>query len=106
MDKDTECPICYTPYGEQEDGSFLCKDGKENSGIMTPCKHYICVNCCWILMKLDHVACPLCREDWTHWIHSHYYSDDEYPLYSSDEEEEAEESEEEDEWEDNTSGSE
>ena len=71
------CPICYNTYGFQEDGSFLCKDGIDNSGFAdeTSCKHYICVQCCIQMCNGDKVRCPLCREDWTDWIHSHYSSD-------------------------------
>ena len=72
-----ECPICYKQYGEQEDGSFLTKDGKKNSCCAEECSHYICYECCWRLAKQDIVLCPLCREDWTDWIHSRYDSDDE-----------------------------
>lgn len=73
-----DCPICYKYYGNQEDGSFLTKDGKDNSGYAEVCKHYVCHECCWKLSKQDNIACPLCREDWTDWIHTHYTeSDDE-----------------------------
>ncbi len=70
------CPICFTHYGEQEDGSFLTKDGKNNSDYAEVCKHYVCHQCCWKLSLQDHVKCPLCREDWTDWIHSHYTESD------------------------------
>jgi hypothetical protein len=82
---DDECPICYKKYGYQEDESFLCRDSKDNSDYAEACKHYVCVECCRVLAKQDTVLCPLCREDWTQWIHSHY------PVA-----EESEESEEED----------
>jgi hypothetical protein len=71
-----ECPICYKKYGEQDDYNFLCKDGKINSDYADVCKHYICEECCGMLAKQDEIKCPLCREDWTLWIHSHYYIDD------------------------------
>jgi hypothetical protein len=71
-----ECPICFTHYGEQADGSFLTKDGKDNSDYAEVCKHYICHRCCWELSKQEHVKCPLCREDWTDWIHTHYTESD------------------------------
>jgi hypothetical protein len=67
-----ECPICYRTYGEQHDGSFLCKDGKDNSDYSDVCQHYICVECCTVLAEQETVSCPLCREDWANWIHSHY----------------------------------
>ena len=70
--KKEECPICYKSYGNQEDGSFLAKDGKDNSDYAEVCKHYVCYQCCWKLSKQDIVLCPLCREDWTDWIHTHY----------------------------------
>nr|WPF46791.1 MAG: hypothetical protein [Lake Baikal virophage 12] len=78
---DDECPICYKKYGEQEEGYFLCRDGKENSYYADACKHYICVECCHKLIGQETVLCPICREDWTQWIHSRY------PLEDSDEEE-------------------
>ena len=84
-----ECPICYTNYGEQDDGTFLTKDGKDNSDYADVCNHYICYKCCWELSKKEDVKCPLCREDWTDWIHSHYYEED-------DDEEDDEEDEEDD----------
>lgn len=89
MDYEEECPICYEKYGEQEDGNFLCKDGKCNSGCENECNHYICVKCCKTLRdkfieddeeeedEEKKVRCPLCREDWTDWIESNYCSDDE-----------------------------
>lgn len=67
-----ECPICYEGYGEKPNGDFLCKDGKANSPYAEECKHYACVKCCIELSKAEHVKCPLCREDWTEWIHAHY----------------------------------
>jgi hypothetical protein len=77
MEDDT-CPICYNKYGIQEDGRFLTKDGKDNSDYKEVCNHYICFDCCYSLSKQSSVNCPLCREDWTEWIHSHYTdSDDE-----------------------------
>jgi len=77
--KREECPICYRHYGEQDDGyTFLTKDGKDNSDYAEVCKHYVCHACCWELSKQKYVKCPLCREDWTDWIHTHYTeSDDE-----------------------------
>ena len=80
---DHSCPICYLNYGEQEDGSFLCKDGIDNSDYESPCKHYICVTCCRKMCKVaseakDEVRCPLCREDWTQWIFNNRdYDEDE-----------------------------
>ena len=70
------CPICLTHYGEQDDGSFLTKDGKDNSDYAEVCDHYVCHKCCWRLSKQEHVKCPLCREDWTDWIHSRYTESD------------------------------
>jgi hypothetical protein len=76
LDKDDSCPICYLEYGLQEDGTFLCKDGIDNSGYESSCKHYICVKCCWQLSRIEEVRCPLCREDWTEWIFEHYEDED------------------------------
>lgn len=76
------CCICYYNYGLQEDGSFLCKDGICNSEMYkhnpSLCTHYVCERCCLILIQNTIVKCPLCREDWTEWIHSHYYTDSDY----------------------------
>lgn len=77
MDSNNECPICFKTYGYQyddddEDEYFLCKDGKNNSDISENCKHYICVECCEALSEQIEINCPLCREDWTDWIHSRY----------------------------------
>jgi len=74
----SECPICYNTYGYQPDGwSFLTKDGKNNSDMADVCKHYVCVICCYQLSKQEIVLCPLCREDWTEWIHTHYDEEEE-----------------------------
>ena len=86
-----ECPICYEAYGEKPDGSYLCKDGKDNSGYKEECKHYVCVECCKKLVKdvcrcCDTVKCPLCREDWTDWIFSHYGEESEAEVSDDDEE--------------------
>ena len=45
MDCEKECPICYVKYGKQEDGEFVCGDGKWNSDMSDLCKHSICVKC-------------------------------------------------------------
>jgi len=87
-----ECPICYEAYGEKPDGSFLPKDGKHNSDYQEACNHYTCIKCCVGLIKdkcksCDTVKCPLCREDWTEWIFSHY-SEDDYDFSDDDEEDE------------------
>ena len=76
-----ECPICYKLIGEQDDGSFLTKNGKANSQYAEVCNHYVCNQCCWQLSTQATVQCPMCRESWTEWIHATYYhlieSDDE-----------------------------
>lgn len=85
--EDNECPICFRTYGEQSDGSFLCKDGKVNSDDAENCQHYCCVDCIQTMYENSRksfilkescscVHCPLCREDWTSWILNHY--DDTY----------------------------
>ena len=80
MDCKTECPICYVKYGEQEDGKFIYSDGKWNSDMSGLCKHSICVKCKKILrnkfIEEEEVKCPLCRENWTEWIESHYTTDE------------------------------
>jgi hypothetical protein len=82
----SDCPICYTTYGDQPDGSFLTKDGKNNSEMADECKHYVCYRCCYQLSKQKIVSCPLCREDWTEWIHTHYEEDEEEEEEEEDEE--------------------
>jgi hypothetical protein len=74
MKLDEECPICYTKYGRQEDGSFLCMDSINNSALASTstCTHYICAHCCWELSRMEQVRCPLCREDWSEWVHQRY----------------------------------
>jgi hypothetical protein len=85
-----ECPICYEGYGEKPNGDFLCKDGKANSPYAEECKHYICVKCCEELSKAEHVKCPLCREDWTEWIHEFHGEEAEGGEEVSDDDEEDE----------------
>jgi hypothetical protein len=74
--KDNECPICFEPYGEQEDGWFRCKDSIDNSYYenITNCRHYICVPCCQTLHDVCNVPilCPICRADWTDFIADRY----------------------------------
>ena len=70
-----ECPICFTRYGKQPDDTFLCRDGIDNSDFKTDCTHYICVICAREMSRQEEIKCPLCREDWTDWMHSHYYTD-------------------------------
>lgn len=72
MEDSDECPICFHSYGTQPDESFLCRDGIDNSNFESACKHYICVTCVYELSKQDEVRCPMCREDWTDWVNSHY----------------------------------
>jgi hypothetical protein len=67
-----ECPICLKLIGEQEDGSFLTRNGKDNSHYAEVCKHYVCNDCCWLLSQQETVLCPICRESWTEWIHATY----------------------------------
>ena len=82
VDKMTEeepnCPICYERYRR----GILPRDGKCNSDLSTSCKHYICVQCCHKMYVMSCRAiipgvpipqkCPICREDWTKWLHSNY----------------------------------
>ena len=90
---DTNCPICYNQYGNQPDGKFICKDGIKNSDFSENCNccHYICVDCCETLSHINTVIlCPLCREDWTDWIKSHYDNDDDDNEEQDDDEEDDE----------------
>jgi len=81
--QDEECPICYE--------SYACngKDGKFNSDMAEICNHAICGQCCKQLYSNairtanPNIKCPLCREDWTDWILSHY---DEYDTEEEEEE--------------------
>ena len=76
MENDIVCPICYKQYGEQPDGDFLCMDGIQNSeyGKYSNCRHWFCVDCINEIYLQDNytVFCPLCREDITDWIFTHY----------------------------------
>jgi hypothetical protein len=77
MENATECPICFKTYGDQPDGMFLCKDGKDNSEFADQCKHYFCVECCNHLANASSIVfCPLCREDWTEWAQQQYVNQD------------------------------
>jgi hypothetical protein len=85
---ENECPICYIEYGKQEDGTFICKDGKCNSEEPTKCHHYCCVPCCQKIYnklredfktpgwgktgKFPEAYCSICREEWTRWILDNY----------------------------------
>jgi hypothetical protein len=75
------CPICFEKYGQQEDGSFRCKDSIDNSNHenVSNCKHYICVPCCQTLYdrSTGSIACPICRADWTEWITDSYRDEEE-----------------------------
>lgn len=76
VDETEECPICYNHYGEQDDGTFLCKDGSSNSSCKSNCKHHCCVKCIKELAKENNrtydVKCPICRESWAHWLDLNY----------------------------------
>jgi hypothetical protein len=61
---ESECPICYRTYGSD------CE--KE---IPVGCTHYCCSDCCVKLSKTEKVLCPICRLDWTTWIHSKFNND-------------------------------
>ena len=97
METEEACPICFVNYGQQddEDETFICKDGKNNSFFVTSCKHFCCVICIRKMSEQEEVRCPICREDWTEWCHGHYYSSDDEE--EDDEEEEDEEEDEEEE---------
>ena len=68
---DDECPISFEKYGygDREDGYFLIKDGKINNEDTDICNHFICVNCCAEMWNQEEIRCPICREDWTEWMH-------------------------------------
>ena len=84
---DDMCYICY-----DTDTIF---DGKSNSGVVTDCRHFFCIYCIEDMHCNQISQCPICREDWTDWICSHY------PLSrddDDDDDEEVEEDEEVDGW--------
>jgi hypothetical protein len=58
---DLECPICYKTYGTE------C-----TREVPVGCIHYCCSDCCVKLSKMEKVFCPICRLDWTLWIHSKF----------------------------------
>ena len=77
VDETEECPICYNHYGEQEDGTFLCKDGTSNSTrYKKNCTHHCCVKCVKEMAEADkdyfQGKCPLCRETWAGWLQLNY----------------------------------
>ena len=77
VDETEECPICYNHYGEQEDGTFLCKDGTSNSSrYKKKCNHHCCVKCIKKMAEADRDyfqgKCPLCRESWAGWLQLNY----------------------------------
>ena len=77
VDETEECPICYNHYGEQEDGTFLCKDGTTNSSrFKGNCTHHCCVECIKEIALADRDyfqgKCPLCRESWAGWLQLNY----------------------------------
>lgn len=72
MEEETHCAICFTEYGEQSDGSFLCKDSVQNSENEdnNPCMHYFCVRC-WQTIHNQYkevICCPICRSDVSDWF--------------------------------------
>lgn len=82
-ESDDSCPICFEEYGKQPDGGFLCQDGKHNSNFAENCTHYFCVRCIRKMViigrcscgSLKITQCPMCREDWTEYLESHYRSE-------------------------------
>ena len=61
---DSECPICYRMY-----------DSECTKEVPVGCTHYCCSDCCLKLSKTEKVFCPICRLDWTSWIHSKFNND-------------------------------
>ena len=58
-----ECPVCLQkPY---------IWDGPMNSNIPTRCTHWACV-LCWAEIKERDNRCPVCRDDVSQWLQSHY----------------------------------
>lgn len=96
--QNAECPICYDPfvyYPVDWSNNF---DGKDRRSAYTnKCKHCICKGCCRELSKQRSVACPLCREDWTEFIHTYYGPAEEEDEEDEDDEEEEDEEDEEEE---------
>lgn len=65
------CPVCYLERHE-----CIPIDGPANSDILTKCPHYLCVSCWRAICKTQKAECPLCREDVSEWLYSHYGYDD------------------------------
>lgn len=61
---DSECPICYRMY-----------ESECTKEVPVGCTHYCCSDCCVKLSKTEKVFCPICRLDWTSWIHSKFNND-------------------------------
>jgi hypothetical protein len=66
------CPVCFLDMQE-------CApiDGPTNSDIATKCMHYLCVSCWQTLYITRNARCPLCREDVSEWLYTHYETEDE-----------------------------
>ena len=92
------CPICYEEIGKQmSEGNYYtrCQDGKYNSDMAEECKHYVCVPCAQTLYNNlreegcgGEVKCPLCRENWTLWLLTHYEDESESESEDEDSDEE------------------
>jgi len=82
---DENCPLCLIKYDREK---CILKDSIDNSDIASSCKHYFCGDCLRkVYAKLRRefaknihykMRCPFCREDWTHWLFTHYTPDDEW----------------------------
>ena len=73
---DETCPICLEAY-DRELGRL--KDGIRNSIYESNCPHSSCCMCWDTMYKQnnDTYCCPICKRDITHWLKTHYNSDDE-----------------------------
>ena len=61
--REEKCPVCY---------ALPPTDSPMNSDIPTYCTHWLCQGC-WAEIKLrGKLECPICKEDLTTWMHSHY----------------------------------
>ena len=58
------CPVCYHAH--------YMRDGPMNSDIPTYCTHWLCSSCWGEIKKRGGRECPICREDVSMWLNSHY----------------------------------
>lgn len=72
--EDDNCPVCHRRY-DRDEGPL--RDGPSNSDMQTDCTHFLCVDCWSRMYSLYRLygqkpLCPVCKEECTEWLESHY----------------------------------